>query len=333
MLVEGFKRKLTAILSADVKGYSRLMGDDDAATVRTITTYRQVVTSLVRNHRGRVVDSPGDNILAEFPSVVWAVRSAVEVQQELKARNAQLPENRRMDFRIGINLGDVIEQDGRLYGDGVNIAARLETLADPGGICISGAVHEQIKTKLGLPVESLGEHAVKNIAQPVQAYRILLGGEAPVPGSAGRRRRPRHWRWVALAAMGIVIVGAIVFLAWRLRDGASQSSGTPSDRSSIAVLPFDNMSADPEQEYFSDGITEDLITDLAKISGLFVAARNSTFVYKGQSVDVQEVGRELKVQYILEGSVRKANGTVRINAQLIDATTGATSGRRGMIET
>jgi adenylate cyclase len=320
MHIEGFSRKLAAILSADVKGYSRLMGDDEAATVRTITAYRQVVTSLVQDHRGRVVDSPGDNVLAEFPSAVWAVQCAVEIQRELRARNAELPENRRMEFRIGINLGDVIEQDGRLYGDGVNIAARLEALADPGGICISGAVHEQVKTKLDLLAEPLGEHAVKNIAEPVQVYRILLGGEAPVPREAGWL--PRRWRWVALAAVGVLIVGGMVFLALRLRGRLSQSVGTFPDKSSIAVLPFDNMSGDPEQEYFSDGITEDLITDLAKISDLFVIARNSTFVYKGQSVDVQEVGRELGVQYVLEGSVRKANGTVRITAQLIDATTG-----------
>jgi adenylate cyclase len=322
MQIEDYSRKLTAILSADVEGYSRLMGDDDAATVRTITAYRQVVTSLVQDHRGRVVDSPGDNILAEFPSAVWAVQCAVEIQQELKIRNAELPENRRMRLRIGINLGDVIEQDGGLYGDGVNIAARLEALADPGGICISGAVHDQIKSRLDLLAEPRGEHAVKNIAQPVPVYRILLNGEAPVPAGAGRRRRLGRWHWVALAAVGVVVVGAIVFLARGLLGGPSQSVGTPSGRSSIAVLPFDNMSGDPEQEYFSDGITEDLITDLAKISGLFVIARNSTFVYKGQSVDVQEVGRELGVQYVLEGSVRKANGTVRITAQLIDATTG-----------
>ncbi|MGD9001228.1 MAG: adenylate/guanylate cyclase domain-containing protein [Anaerolineae bacterium] len=323
MVIEGFSRKLTAILSADVKGYSRLMGDDDAATVRTITAYRQVVTSLVQDHRGRVVDSPGDNILAEFPSAVWAVQCAVKIQQALRERNAELPEDRRMEFRIGINLGDVIEQEGRLYGDGVNVAARLEALTDPGGICISGAVYEQVKTKLDLPTEPLGEHAVKNIAEPVQVYRILANGEAAVGREAARRRAwPKRWQWVALAAVGVMIAGGLVFLALRLRGGPSQSVDTPPDKSSIAVLPFDNMSGDPEQEYFSDGITEDLITDLAKISDLFVIARNSTFVYKGQAVDVQEVGRELGVQYVLEGSVRKSNATVRITAQLIDATTG-----------
>jgi adenylate cyclase len=228
-----------------------------------------------------------------------------------------------MEFRIGINLGDVIEQDGRLYGDGVNVAARLEALTDPGGICISGAVYDQVKTKLDLPAEPLGEHAVKNIAEPVQVYRILLNGEAAVPREAGRRRAwLKRWQWVALAAVGVLILGGLVFLALRLRGGPSQSVDTPADKSSIAVLPFDNMSGDPEQEYFSDGITEDLITDLAKISDLFVIARNSTFVYKGRAVDVQEVGRELGAQYVLEGSVRKSNGTVRITAQLIDAKTG-----------
>jgi adenylate cyclase len=321
MMQNGFRRKLVAILSADVKGYSRLMGDDDEATVRSIIACRGVVTSLVEGHRGRVVDSPGDNILAEFPSAVWAVECAVEIQCELESRNERLPQDRRMELRIGINLGDVIEQEGRLYGDGVNIAARLEALADPGGICISGVVHEQVKTKVDLLAEPLGEHSVKNIEEPIEVYRVLLGEEVPVAKEA-RRRGTRRWRRVVLAAAGVLIVGATAVLAWRLRGSPSRSTATPSDRASIAVLPFDNMSGDPEQEYFSDGITEDLITDLAKISGLFVIARNSTFVYKGRSVDVQEVGRDLGVRYVLEGSVRKADGTVRITAQLIDATTG-----------
>ena len=333
MSIEGFKRKLTAILSADVKGYSRLMGEDEAATVRTLTAYREVITTLVEHRRGRVVDSPGDNILAEFASVVDAVRCAVEIQQVLKARNAQLPENRRMEFRIGINLGDVIEEEGRIYGDGVNIAARLEGLAEPGGICISGTVYEHVRSKLTLWNEYLGEHSVKNIVEPVRVYRVLLEPEAAAEARAEKRVGPRRWQWAVVAAVAALVLGAGGFAIWNVylrrsspspAEVASQQTPTLElpDKPSVAVLPFDNMSGDPEQEYFSDGLTEDLITDLSKISGLFVIARNSVFVYKGQAVDIQEVGQELGVRYVVEGSVRKANGTVRITAQLIDASTG-----------
>jgi adenylate cyclase len=328
---DGFRRKLAAILSADVKGYSRLMGDDEAATVRTITAYREVVAALVQDHRGRVVDSPGDNILAEFASVVDAVQCAVGIQEELKVRNAQLSADRRMEFRIGINLGDVIEDEGRLYGDGVNIAARLEALAEAGGICISGTVHEHIRHKLPLTIEHVGEYSVKNIAQPVQVYRVLWDVEDV--GEETRRKPVRRlrWRWALLALAAAIVLGAGGYAIWWLffrlipppEVTAVPASGLePLDRPSIAVLPFDNMSGDQEQEYFSDGITEDLITDLAKISGLFVVARNSTFVYKGQAVDIAEVGRELGVRYVVEGSVRKAAGKVRVTAQLIDASTG-----------
>jgi adenylate cyclase len=336
MSIEGFKRKLTAILSADVKGYSRLMGEDEVATVRTLTAYREAMTTLVEHHRGRVVDSPGDNILAEFASVVDAVQCAVEIQQVLKARNAQLPENRRMEFRIGINLGDVIEEEGRIYGDGVNIAARLEGLAEPGGICISGTVYEHVRSKLTLWNEYLGEHSVKNIVEPVRVYRVLLEPEAAAEVGEEKRVGLRRWRWAVVAVVAALVLGVGGFAIWNvfLRPSPSPpsppaevvSQRTPTlelpDRPSVAVLPFDNMSGDPEQEYFSDGLTEDLITDLSKISGLFVIARNSVFVYKGQAVDIQEVGQELGVRYVVEGSVRKANGTVRITAQLIDASTG-----------
>jgi adenylate cyclase len=331
MTSEGFTRKLTAVLSADVKGYSRLMGEDEAATVRTITDYREVMSELIQGHRGRVVDSPGDNILAEFASVVDAVRCAVEIQQTLKARNDELPESRRMEFRIGINLGDVIEQEGRLYGDGVNIAARIEALADPGGICVSGTVHEHVSNKLDLSFEHRGEHAVKNIAQLVSVYRIAMD-----PASLAKAR-PRpvgrwRWQWAALAVAALLVVGVAGFAIWKF---ALRPTSPPAEeiseqtaaldlpsKPSVAVLPFDNMSGDAEQEYFSDGITEDLITDLSKVSGLFVIARNSTFLYKGKAVNVEDVGRELGVRYVLEGSVRKVEDTVRITAQLIDATTG-----------
>jgi adenylate cyclase len=284
MYPESFKRKLTTILSADVKGYSRLMGENEAGTVRTLTSYRNIMGELIQQHRGRVIDSPGDNILAEFGSVVDAVQCSVAAQNEFKARNAELPENRRMVFRIGVNLGDVIEEEGRIYGDGVNIAARLEALADPGGICISKTAFDQIETKLPLGYEYLGEQQVKNIAKPVAAYRI------------------------------------------RMERDLSSTEGSPGlklpDKPSIAVLPFVNMSEEPAQEYFSDGMSEDIITSLSQLPNIFVIARNSTFTYKGKSVNVQQVSRELGVKYILEGSVRKVGNRVRITAQLIDGTTG-----------
>jgi len=284
MSAESFKRKLTAILSADVKGYSRLMGDNEAETVKTLTTYRKIMGELIQQHRGRVIDSPGDNILAEFGSVVDAVQCSVAAQNEFKARNAELPENRRMVFRIGVNLGDVIEEEGRIYGDGVNIAARLESLADPGGICISKTAFDQIETKLPLRYEYLGEQQVKNIAKPVAAYRIRMERDLTT----------------ADRSLGLKLP----------------------DKPSIAVLPFANMSDDPEQEYFSDGISEDIISSLSQLPNIFVIARNSTFTYKGKSVNVQQVCRDLGVKYILEGSVRKVGNRVRITAQLIEGTTG-----------
>jgi TolB-like protein/class 3 adenylate cyclase/cytochrome c-type biogenesis protein CcmH/NrfG len=328
MATEDFKRKLTAILSADAKGYSRLMGDDEEATVSTIKVYREVIGSVVQRHRGRVVDSPGDNILAEFSSVVDAVRGAVEIQEELATRNAELPENRRMEFRIGVNLGDVIHEEERIYGDGVNIAARIESLADGGGICISGSAFEQVKNKLELGYEYLGEHSVKNIAEPVRVYRVLMEPEAVGKVIGEERVGPRKGQRVALAVVTVLllIVGGV--LIWRTASPPEEVASVENmafplpDKPSIAVLPFDNMSDDPQQEYFSDGITEDIITDLSKISGLFVIARNSTFTYKGKPVKVQQVAEDLGVRYVLEGSVRKAGEKVRINAQLVDATTG-----------
>ncbi|NCF67494.1 MAG: tetratricopeptide repeat protein [Chloroflexi bacterium] len=333
MTTEDYRRKLTAILSADVKGYSRLMGVNEAETVRTITAYRKVYAKLVNEHHGRVVDSPGDNILAEFPSVVDAMQCAVEIQKVLKHKNAQLPVERRMEFRMGINLGDVIEDEGRLYGDGVNITARIEGLADPGGICISGTVYEHIKRKLPYGTAYLGEHSVKNIAEPVPVYRILMeqGAEPKIEKEKGGRLR--RWRRPLLAVVALTLLGAGILWVWNVVANDSQSvmdlftgqtqptAGSP-DRSSVAVLPFENMSGDSDQEYFSDGITEDIITDLSKISALFVIARNSTFVYKGQAVDIQDVGKVLGVAYVLEGSVRKEGDRVRITAQLLDAKTG-----------
>jgi adenylate cyclase len=330
MSQEGFKRKLTAILSADVKGYSRLMGDDEESTVRTLTTYREVISTLVIDHKGRVVDSPGDNILAEFASVVDALRCAWDVQQEIKYRNADLSENRRMNFRLGINLGDVIEEKGRIYGDGVNIAARLEALAEEGGICISGAAYDQVKNKLPFKYEYDGEQTVKNIKEPVRVYSVLMNPETAGIAIADNKVRRKPWRMVALLSMIVLIVVAGVFIGQNLYQRHAEKIDSASsdkiafalpDKPSIAVLPFENLSGDPEQEYFSDGITEDIITDLSKISGLFVIARHSAFTYKDKVIKIADVGRELGVRHILEGSVRKSDGRVRITAQLVDATT------------
>jgi adenylate cyclase len=331
MTQEGFKRKLTAILSADVKGYSHLMGADEETTVRTLTIYRELISTLVVDHNGGVVDSTGDNILAEFASVVDALRCAWDVQQEIKSRNTDLPENRRMNFRIGINLGDVIEEKDRIYGDGVNIAARLENLAEEGGICISGTAYDQVKNKLPFRYEYNGEQTVKNIKEPVRVYSVLIKPETARKAIADNKVRRKTWKKVTLSAFIVLVVVAGGFIGWYLyHHQAAQIEPASSDKMafalpdkpSIVVLPFTNMSEDPEQEYFSDGITEDLITDLSKISGLFVIARGSAFIYKGKAAKIAEVGRELGVRYVLEGSVRKANSRVRITAQLVDATTG-----------
>jgi len=330
MVDEGFKRKLAAILSADVEGYSRLMDDDEEATVRTLTTYRNAITDLVQQFRCRVVDAPGDNLLAEFTSVVDAVNCAVEIQRDLAERNAELAYNRQMQFRIGVNLGDVIEEDGRIYGDGVNIAARVESLSEAGGICISGRAHDQVENKLGLEYEDLGKHEVKNISRPIQVYRVLS-----LPGAAAHRvvqakeTLGRKWRKIAIsAAVAVVIIGGLASWQFYMRRPTVEPASVEKmafplpDKPSIAVLPFDNVSGDPKQEYISDGLTEEIITALAKVPKMFVIARNSTFTYKGKPVKVQQVAENLGVRYVLEGSVRKDKDKVRITAQLIDALTG-----------
>ena len=317
MAVPPLGRKLAAILSADVEGYSRLMGDDEAATVRTITAYREVVGAGVVSHGGRVVDASGDNVLAEFPSVVDAVESAIEIQRTLETRNAELPPARRMRFRIGINLGDVIVDGERIYGDGVNIAARLQGLAEGGGISLSGTAYDQVAGKVPLAYQAMGEHTVKNITRPVRVYRVRLDPGAP-PARTAVRRRHRVVAAVAIAAL----LGAGGWAAWRWLSPPEPAGLALPDKPSVAVLPFLNMSQDPSQDYFSDGVTEDLITDLAKVSGLFVIARNSVFTYKGKAVKVGDVGRELGVRYVVEGSIQRAGDRVRITAQLVDARTG-----------
>jgi adenylate cyclase len=333
MPTEKAKRKLAAVLHADVKGYSRLMGEDEEATVRALASSREEMARLVQVHRGRVVDTAGDGFLLEFASVVDAVGFALEFQEEIKGRNADVPENRRMEFRIGINVGDVIAEGDKIYGDGVNIAARLEALAEGGGICISGTAHDQVKKKLALDYEFLGEQTVKNIAEPVRAYRVRMS--ADVSGGeelTGKSIHPRAWRTTALAALSILTAIAVAAALWHffVRPGPTptsvSSAETPAlplpDKPSIAVLPFANMSGDPKQEYFSDGITEEIITGLAKVPKLFVIARNSSFAFKGKPVTVQDVARKLAVRYVLVGSVRKVKDRVRITAQLIDAQTG-----------
>jgi len=325
-----FKRKLTTIFSADVAGYSRLMGNDEAATVRTIEVYRKVMSELITQHRGRVIDSPGDNLLAEFGSVVDAVQCAVAVQKELQARNTELPQDRKMEFRIGINLGDVIEEGDRIYGDGVNIAARLEGLAEPGGICISKTAFDHIESKLPYGYDFIGNQEVKNIAKPVGAYRVSMEPRVTVTGETKEEKQaPARRMPILIGAVAILVLAAALGI-WQFY--LHRSSIAPAtvekmayplpDKPSIAVLPFDNMSDDPRQEYFSDGLTEEIITALSKVPKLFVIARNSVFTYKGKPVKVNQVAEELGVRYVLEGSIRKAGDEIRITAQLIDAFSG-----------
>jgi adenylate cyclase len=328
------ERKLTAILCADVHGYSRLMGENEKATLQKLTSYRKITDSLIEQHRGRFVNSAGDSVLAEFASVVNAVECAVEIQTALKAQNASLPLERRMEFRIGVNLGDVMVEGEQIYGDGVNVAARLESLAEPGGICISGTVREHLGNKLALNYEDLGEQSVKNIAEPVRVLRVMpeVGATTRTANKAAQLTLRKHWRGGVFSIAGLaIIVGTIVLVQHlSLRPPTPSASIPPAqapalplpEKPSIAVLPFINMSGDREQEYFSDGITDDLTTALSRLPDLFVIARTSAFTYKGKAVKVQDISRQLGVKYVLEGSVRKADNQVRITAQLVDATTG-----------
>jgi TolB-like protein/class 3 adenylate cyclase/Tfp pilus assembly protein PilF len=276
------ERRLAAILAADVVGYSRLMGNDEEGTLTALKSCRrELIDPKLAEHRGRIVKTTGDGALAEFGSAVDAVRCAVEIQRGMAERNAAIPEDRRVEFRIGINVGDIIFDEGDIYGDGVNVAARLEALASPGAICLSENTYAQVKGKLPINVSDMGVQQLKNIAQPVRVYGV------------------------------------------QFEDALTRQTLSLPDRPSIAVLPFQNMSGDPEQEYFADGMVEDIITNLSRIKWLFVIARNSSFTYKGRAMDVKQVGRELGVRYVLEGSVRKAGNRVRITGQLVEASTGA----------
>jgi adenylate cyclase len=284
MAEDRVKRKLTTIFAADVEGYSRLMSADEEATLNTLSEYRDIIASLIARHDGRIFNTGGDSVLAEFGSAVEAVRCAISCQEEIANRNAELTDQRKLMFRIGINVGDVMVRDDDLFGDGVNLAARLEGLCGSGEVYISGSVHDQVIGKLEVSFDDLGQQVVKNIPRPIRVYRALLMTENTV------------------------------------LPGLKEEPPLP-DKPSIAVLPFDNLSGDPEQEYFADGITEDIITELSKISGLVVIARHSAFTYKEKSVTLKQVGRELGVRCVLEGSVRKAGNRLRITAQLIDAVT------------
>jgi len=323
-------RKLRAILSADVKGYSLLMADNELATIATLKSYRQKMTFLIQQHQGRVVDSPGDNILAEFASAVDAVKCAVKIQEELKERNAELSEGRKMQFRIGINIGDVVQDADRIYGDGVNVAARIEGLAEPGGICISRGVCDHVKKKLELGFEYLGEHAVKNISEPVRVYKVLTSPEAVGRIIGERKAIPKHRRKFFFAASVMVILGITAAILWNLyfrpppiEVASVEKMAYPlPDKPSIAVLPFDNLSGSPEDEFIADGISESIITALSKTPSMFVIARNSTFTYKDKPTKVQKIAEDLGVQYVLEGSLQKSKDQLRINAQLIDAING-----------
>jgi adenylate cyclase len=284
-------RRLAAIMAGDIAGYSRLMGADEEGTLRQLKAHRkELIDPKITEHRGRIVKTTGDGMLVEFVSVVDAVRYAVDIQRGMAERNADVAPDRRIEFRIGINVGDIISDENDIYGDGVNVAARLEALAEPGGILVSRNVHDQVRDKLSFGFEDLGEQAIKNIARPIGVHRVSLAESAPP---------------------------AMVKSA-----AAAKIESSTADRPSIAVLPFANMSGDPEQEYFADGISEDILTGLSKLRWFFVIARNSSFAYKGKAVDVKRVARDLGVRYVLEGSVRKGGNRVRITAQLIDAATG-----------
>jgi adenylate cyclase len=326
-----FKRKLTAILSADVEGYSRLMTLDETETVKALKARRGIISRLIVNHNGRVVDSPGDNILAEFISVVDAVKCSLEIQDEIKKSNDALPPDRQMFFRIGVNIGDVIEDGPRIYGDGVNIASRLEGLAKGGGICISGNTYEQIQNKIPLGCEFIGKQTVKNIAKPVHVYRIWKDPNATVYTVDTTMQGKPIKTYLTAAAAAIVLIAAIAVFMNHTKiltflpmgdDVVRSHPNLPSANPTIAVLPFENLSNDPDQEYFSDGITNDIITDLSKFRELAVTASNTVFKYKGKSPNIKELGNKLNAKYVLEGSIQKAGDRVRINAQLIDTATG-----------
>ncbi|MGO8976340.1 MAG: adenylate/guanylate cyclase domain-containing protein, partial [Steroidobacteraceae bacterium] len=318
-------RKLAAILAADVVGYSRLAGSDEDRTLARLRALRSdLIDPTIAVHHGRVVKRTGDGILIEFRSVVDAVRCAIEVQNGMAERNAGLPPERRIEFRVGIHLGDVVEEsDGDLMGDGVNIAARLEGIAKPGAICLSEQAYWQVKSRLDLAVRDLGATQLKNIAEPVRVYSLEVGRPAQAkPAAEARPPEPKKRSALAPVAAGIVALIVIAGGAWYFL-GANRTAPVDAAHLSIVVLPFTNLSGDPSQDYFADGITENLTTDLSRIRNSFVIARNTAFTFKGKNIDAKEISKELGVRYVLEGSVQRDQNHVRVNAQLIDGKTGA----------
>ncbi len=327
------ERKLTTILHADVVGYSRLMGEDEEGTHRTLSKSLHAITAMINSYGGKVWNLAGDAVLADFVSVVNALACAVDIQRELKSRNQDRPEERKFELRIGLNLGDVIVDEEDIYGDGVNVAARLQSIAEPGGICIARSVFEQVKRKTELDYEYLGEQRVKNIAEPIAAYRVLLD-----PESSGTLRREKsagrgRWRPPLAAAAGIAVVVALIAVAVWIDSSRAPPPGTEQratspdaptlpSRPSIVVLPFKNLGGESGEDYFADGITEDIITDISKFPDLFIIASNTAFSYKDKSVNIKDVSRQLGVRYVLEGSVQKGGDKVRVNVQLIDGSTG-----------
>jgi adenylate cyclase len=350
-------RRLAAILAADVAGYSRLMGKDEEGTHERLRAhFRELVDPKIAEHHGRIVKNTGDGLLAEFPSVVDAVRCAVEVQRGMIDREPDIPDEQRIRFRIGVNLGDVIVEKHDIFGDGVNVAARLEALAEPGGICISGTVYDQIRDKLPYQLDDLGEKSVKNIARPVRAYALRPEGVAAV-SRPELRASTRRWLLIGAPAAAAFVVVAIAWWFWPAASSLSRA-GKPADhatasampmptapsatsisqplvapRLSIVVLPFTNLSDDREQQYFADGITEDLTTDLSRIENMFVISRNTAFTYRNKPIDTKQIGRELGVRYVLEGSARRSGNQVRVTAQLIDASETCICGQSGSIAT
>ncbi|MGH7063351.1 MAG: adenylate/guanylate cyclase domain-containing protein [Stellaceae bacterium] len=318
------ERKLAAIFAADVAAYSRLMGRDEVGTLRRLQAYRVVLDRLIAEHHGRIFNTAGDSVVADFASGLDAVECALAVQHALAQENAGTPPEAQMRFRIGIHVGDAIVEGSNLYGDSVNIAARLQTLAEPGGICISSAVREQIGARLPAVFTSLGEQRVKNIADPVRILRLDQSIDR-APRTAGSGTRIRRARPLVLGAVAALLIAVLAGAGWWLRPAALLSIGQPNSapRLSMVVLPFANLSNDPEQEYFADGITDDLTTDLSRIQGSMVIARNTAFTYKGKQVDARKIGRDLGVRYALEGSVQRSGKEVRINVQLVDALGGA----------
>jgi adenylate cyclase len=329
-------RRLIAILAADVAGYSRLMGADEEGTLNRLKTHRrELVDPKIQEHRGRIVKTTGDGMLVEFGSVVDAARCAAEIQRGMLDRDLDMSDERRIRFRIGINLGDIIVDSGDIFGDGVNVAARLEALAEPGGVCVSHTVRDQIRDKLPYRLDDLGEQFVKNIARPVRAYALSPESVAALPAASVQRITP-HRRRIKLATIAAAALAALVIaiVAWWVWPGpGSRTAGAPiaasapqpfvAPRLSIVVLPFANLSNDPDQQYLADGVTEDLTTDLSRIAGMFVISRNTAFTYKNKPIDSRQIGRELGVRYLLEGSVQRPGKQVRVTAQLIAAETGA----------